>query len=428
MHRSKQDCGQHRDPDRTAQRAKERGARRRDAELIARNGVLHGDERRGQHDADRQADQRHQHAGHGCVSRRHVGQTQQADRNPRRADQLQGLVAAGPVHDAAADEGAQRNHERQRKQPPRGFLGRGTGDHLKTERRQRRDGNELKEAHEHDAAACGHQRNAKQIDRNDRLGRARLVKDAESQNDECRRKKFQIARIVPRDALTDSRDRQQQSGQSHDQQRRAEIVDAAFDSRDRQMRERAARHQKSRGTQRQVDPEDPPPCQVMREQTADHRAGHARDREHAADVALIAAAFAQRHDVGDDGLGDRDQSAAADALYDARDDQLRHRLRQRACDRGDQEYDDRDRQQHAPAEEIAELAVDRRNHRRCHEITRNDPRDQREAVELLRHARQGDGDDGLIECAQKDREHQTDDDAAPLGVRERRGRCRRRCH
>jgi hypothetical protein len=79
----------------------------------------------------------------------------------------------------------------------------------------------------------------------------------------------------------------------------------------------------------------------VRQQPAHHRTRDARHREHAADVALIAPALAQRHDVGDDRLRDRDQAAAPQSLKHACGNQLRHGLGQRAGQRRKQEKRDR---------------------------------------------------------------------------------------
>jgi hypothetical protein len=54
------------------------------------------------------------------------------------------------------------------------------------------------------------------------------------------------------------------------------------------------------------------------------------DSECAREVALVAAALARRHDVGDDRLRHRAQPAAAEALDEASGDELRHRLGERA--------------------------------------------------------------------------------------------------
>ena len=71
----------------------------------------------------------------------------------------------------------------------------------------------------------------------------------------------------------------------------------------------------------QVDPEDHRPVEVLGEKPAQHRPGEARGHEHAGEIDLIAAALPGRHEIGDDGLRERDEPAAAEALQAARQDQ-----------------------------------------------------------------------------------------------------------
>ena len=73
----------------------------------------------------------------------------------------------------------------------------------------------------------------------------------------------------------------------------------------------------------QVDPEDHRPVQVLGEKPAEHRPGEARGHEHAGEIDLVAAALPGRHEIGDDGLRERDEPAAAEALQAARQDQER---------------------------------------------------------------------------------------------------------
>ena len=103
---------------------------------------------------------------------------------------------------------------------------------------------------------------------------------------------------------------------------------------------------KASKAERQVDPEDQRPVQMLGEHAAEHRAGDRGGGEHRAEIALVAPALARRDGVADDGLRQRDQSAAAEALQRARRDQRRHGGRERAGDRADNE--DRDAAEHAP--------------------------------------------------------------------------------
>ena len=70
---------------------------------------------------------------------------------------------------------------------------------------------------------------------------------------------------------------------------------------------------------------------------------------------------------------------------------------QTAQDAADQEHDDGDLEQPLAAEEVAELAVERRRHRGRQQIGGDHPRQMVEAAELAGDRRQGGGDDRLIQ-------------------------------
>ena len=93
---------------------------------------------------------------------------------------------------------------------------------------------------------------------------------------------------------------------------------------------------------RQVDVEDPAPGQLVREEAADQRPGHARHSEDGADVALIAAALSWRQDVADYRHRHREDAARAEPLDAARHDQLRHVLGNAREQRAGDEDADRD--------------------------------------------------------------------------------------
>ena len=90
-----------------------------------------------------------------------------------------------------------------------------------------------------------------------------------------------------------------------------------------------AQHERDE-SERNIDPENPVPGQVIDKEPAEHRPEHHRDRHDARQISLIQPAFARRNDIGDRRLGHRAQAAPAKPLHYPRGDQLRHRLRQRA--------------------------------------------------------------------------------------------------
>ena len=75
----------------------------------------------------------------------------------------------------------------------------------------------------------------------------------------------------------------------------------------------------------------------------------------------------------------------------------------------------------APAVDVGELAVERRRRGRGEQIGGHHPGQVLDVVEGAAHGRQGGRDDGLIERAQKHRQHQADDDGAGFGMATARG-------
>ncbi len=401
--------GQHRDADRTAEHPRERGQRRGDTDLLRGHRVLRRDQRARQLQADRQTEGHHHDAGQHHGTRIHEGQRRDRQRRGRGADQLQWLVAPAPCHQPARDERPERDRQRQRHQPQRRAVRLRAADHLETQRQQHRHRDQLEEAQEQRDAADRHRRHAQHRQWNHRIGRAALLPDEQQQRGHATAQQAQrigAPDIVP---LAQPRQEHQHAGQSTAEQQRAQIVDPMLAAATgRQMAQRPAHREQRQQGQRQVDPEDPAPRQIVGQVAADHRSRHAGDRPHAADIALIAAALAQRHHVGNRRLRHRDQPPAAEPLQDARDDQLRHRLRECARDRREQEQHDRERQHRAPAQYVGQLAVDRRGHRRRDQVGRHDPGHHIEAVQAQGDLGQDHGHDRLLERTEQDRQHQAE--------------------
>ena len=178
----------------------------------------------------------------------------------------------------------------------------------------------------------------------------------------------------------------------------------------------AERHQ----AERQVDPENQRPVDMFSQKAAEHRPAHRGGREHRADIALVAAALARGNNVGDDGLRERHQPAAAEALEGARQHQLGHAGRQRAGHRARDKNADGDEHQHAPAVDIRELAVERRHRRAGEQIGRHHPGQVADIAEMPADGRQRGGDDGLVERAEEHRQHDAEHDGADFRMREPR--------
>ena len=140
----------------------------------------------------------------------------------------------------------------------------------------------------------------------------------------------------------------------------------------------------------------------------------------AAEIGLILAALARRHDVGNHRLHDRHDAAAAKPLQAARQDQHRHVRRQRAQHRARDEQAERRDDHGAAAVDVAERAEYRRHRGRGQQIGRDHPRQVGDIAELPADGRQRGRHDGLVERGQKHRQHQAHQDGADFARRQRR--------
>ena len=170
---------------------------------------------------------------------------------------------------------------------------------------------------------------------------------------------------------------------------------------------------------------------MRREEAADQRTGHAREPEHGAEDALVAAAVAGRHDVADRRLRRHHQAATTEPLNSAEGDQLRHVLREAAEDRADQEDHEADLEHDLASVLVAELPVERRHDRLGQQVGGHDPREVIEAAEVADDRRQGRRDDRAVERGEQHHQHEAREDdvevrrACPVGRVGLRSPCRR---
>ena len=155
--------------------------------------------------------------------------------------------------------------------------------------------------------------------------------------------------------------RQHQRDRGHHHQSGADEVELVAAVVARQALQLHVRQKRRRRRQRHVDPEYHRPVQMLGDESAEHRPAAAGDDPDRAGIGLVVAALARRHRVGDDRLGERHDAAAADALQAAAEDQHQHARRHRARRRARHEHADRDQHHAAPAVDVAELAVERRD-------------------------------------------------------------------
>ena len=176
-------------------------------------------------------------------------------------------------------------------------------------------------------------------------------------------------------------------------------------------------HRRRQG-ERHVEPKDHRPVQMLGNDAAEHRAGGAGDDPDRAGIGLVIAALARRHRVGDDRLGQRHDAAAADALQAAAEDQHQHARRGGAGGRARHEHAERHQHHAAPAVNVAELAVERRDHGRGQQISDHHPGQVLEIVEGAADGRQRRRHDGLVQRAEKHRQRQAADDGDDLAPAE----------
>src|SRR5699024_12409787 len=93
---------------------------------------------------------------------------------------------------------------------------------------------------------------------------------------------------------------------------------------------------------RYVDVEDPAPADVLGQIPAEQWSEHGGHTDHRPHDAHVLAAFAGTDDFGHDGLGGDHQTARADTLHRAGDDEHAHRLGHASHDRTDQEDHERE--------------------------------------------------------------------------------------
>ena len=110
---------------------------------------------------------------------------------------------------------------------------------------------------------------------------------------------------------------------------------------------------------RQVEPECPTPTGTLGDPPADERPGDRGEGEDAADNTHIFTAFAGGDHICDHGLGENHETATADSLERAGDDQPGHIGSERADDRSRHEGEDGKNQEGFTPELVGEFAVHR---------------------------------------------------------------------
>ena len=173
------------------------------------------------------------------------------------------------------------------------------------------------------------------------------------------REQAERARVAPA-PLVGLGDRQQRRGQAEAEHDRAAHVDAAGRADRRLRHEQLDEDRRERRADR-AEPEDPVVGGVVGDEAAEDQAGAAADAERGGDQADARADLLARELVADDPEAER-EDAAAGALQDAAGDHDLEAGAERGEDRAGHEDAERDDEQAALAEHVAEAAEDRGAH------------------------------------------------------------------
>jgi hypothetical protein len=107
---------------------------------------------------------------------------------------------------------------------------------------------------------------------------------------------------------------------------------------------------------RQIDPKDPGPGQMLDNEAASKRSDDCRNRPDACEPALDLRPLMRRIEVADDGHRHGQHRARAHALHESEDNQRRHRPSEAAQHRADQKDPNADSDDGLPPDEIGKLA------------------------------------------------------------------------
>jgi hypothetical protein len=151
----------------------------------------------------------------------------------------------------------------------------------------------------------------------------------------------------------------------------------------------------------------------------------AGDGGEAEDGAQVLAAVLGRNDVGDDGLREDHQAAAAQTLDGAEDHKVPEIGGEGAAHRGEGEQCNGHKEQVAAAQDVTELAVDGHHDGGGQQVGGGDPGLVLHAAELPHDGGHRGGDDGLVQAGEEHSGDQgrEDDPDAFLGQQQRLGCC-----
>ena len=281
--------------ERTADRAKERHPRRGDAEVFETRRVLHDQHQHLHARPDTGAEDEQVNRLQQCrCGRVHPGHQQKSKRHHRRSGDREDLVSPGP---ADQDTAAYRRREhpgdhRQRAQTR--CRRRDPVDELHVGRQEGQRAQHREADHERQHAAHREDRIGEQPRRQDGRGfrprRTAFDPDKDAQRRRGGGEQTDDRRRAPRIGGATPAGGQRQAGRAQADEQDAGVVDDRLPARG-QRRDRRGRNEEDDDRDRHVDPERPPPGQVVGEIAAQQRADHRGHTKHRAQRALIAAAI-----------------------------------------------------------------------------------------------------------------------------------------
>ena len=159
--------------------------------------------------------------------------------------------------------------------------------------------------------------------------------------------------------------------------------------------EQARREQRGDDRDRDVDPEDPLPAEVLGQHAAEQHARRAaRARHRAPDAQRLVALGALREHVRDHRQRGRREDRGAEALHRAPDDQLRLARREAAEQRGDREQHETTHEQAPAAEQVGHSPAEQQEAAERQRVRVRDPGEVlRREVQVLADRRDRDVDD-----------------------------------
>ena len=337
-------------------------------------------------------------------ARRHLRQQIHAEHHHDHAQRAQEAVVLDPPHQETGGRRRAQQAEHHRRDQRAGVGCRDAENTLEHQRREEdraehAEGGEKADEHRH--REC---RVFEQVQRDNRLLNARLRDDEGNQHHNRQREQSHHLRRTPCVVARDGQGDKQRHHAAR-QGERTDEVDVAPRRFRAHVRETGENNQHRDDADRDVHLEHPPPAPVVGDPAAGRRADDRAQAEDGAEQTSETSALRGREQVADHGEHGREQHATEQALHAARDDELRHVLRESAQGGHDDEADHAHEQEGLSPEQVAELPGDGGHRRGGDQVGRRHPGETVQPVEVGDDPRDGRADDRLVECGQKQRQH-----------------------